>query len=156
MLTPRTAWGVDIGESTIKAVKIRRTAVGAEVMAFDSIERSLPTDDSGDKDYHLREAVSTLVQRNGFGRTPVVVSIPEPAFSRFIPLPPVDKKRIPEVVRYEARQQIPFPIEEVVWDYQPVREASEFGEETEVAIFSLRSQFIYALLANLSLCKVQP
>jgi type IV pilus assembly protein PilM len=86
----------------------------------------------------------------------VVVSIPEPAFSRFIPLPPVDKKRIPEVVRYEARQQIPFPIDEVVWDYQPVREATEFGEETEVAIFSLRSQFVYSLLSNLSLCRVQP
>jgi type IV pilus assembly protein PilM len=156
MLTPRTAWGLDIGEATVKAVKMRRTAVGAEILAFDSIERTPPSEESGDKDYHLREAVTTLAQRNKFGKTPVVVSIPEPAFSRFIPLPPVDKKRIPEVVRYEARQQIPFPIEEVVWDYQPVREATEFGEETEVAIFSLRSQFVYALLANLSLCRVQP
>jgi len=156
MITPRIAWGLDIGESVVKAVKIRRTRVGAEILAFDLIERGLPSEDSGDKDYHLREAVAALAERNKFGRAPVVVSIPEPAFSRFIPLPPVDKKRIPEVVRYEARQQIPFPIEEVVWDYQPVREAPEVGEETEVAIFSLRSQFVYALLANLSLCKIQP
>jgi len=156
MLTPRTAWGLDIGESTVKAVKLRRTKVGAEILAFDFIERSLPSEDTGDKDYHLRNAVSALAERNTFGRTPVVVSIPEPAFSRFIPLPPVDRRRIPEVVRYEARQQIPFPIEEVVWDYQLVREPEELGEDTEVAIFSLRSQFIYALLANLSLCKVQP
>ena len=156
MLTPRTAWGLDIGENTVKAVKMRRTGVGAELLAFDSVERGIPSDESGDKDYHLREAVTTLAARNKFGRMPIVVSIPEPAFSRFIPLPPVDKKRIPEVVRYEARQQIPFPIEEVVWDYQPVREDTEPGEETEVAIFSLRSQFVYALLANLSLCKVQP
>jgi type IV pilus assembly protein PilM len=140
----------------VKAVKMRRTKVGAEVLAFDSISRTPPSDESGDRDYHLRNAVSTLAERNNFGRTPLVVSIPEPAFSRFIPLPPVDKKRIPEVVRYEARQQIPFPIEEVVWDYQPVREPAEIGEETEVAIFSLRSQFVYALLANLSLCRLQP
>ena len=156
MLTPRTAWGLDIGEATVKAVKVRRTQAGAEILAFDSIERSLPSEDTGDKDYHLRNAVSALAERNAFGRTPVIVSIPEPAFSRFIPLPPVDKSRIPEVVRYEARQQIPFPIEEVVWDYQLVREPEEVGEETEVAIFSLRSQFVYALIANLSLCKVQP
>jgi len=155
MLTARTAWGLDIGESTIKAVKVRRTKTGAEILAFDSIERSLPSEDTGDKDYHLRTAVSELAERNAFGRTPVVASIPEPAFSRFIPLPPVDKRRIPEVVRYEARQQIPFPIEEVVWDYQLVREPQEIGEETEVAIFSLRSQFVYSLIANLSLCKVQ-
>jgi len=156
MLTPRVAWGLDIGESTVKAVKMRRTKVGAEILAFDSIERAVPTEESGDKDYHLRNAIATLAARNSFGHTPIVVSIPEPAFSRFIPLPPVDPKRIPEVVRYEARQQIPFPIEEVVWDYQPVREAYEMGEETEVAIFSLRSQFVYALLANLSLCGMQP
>ena len=156
MLTPRTAWGLDIGESTVKAVKMRRTKVGAEILAFDFLERSLPSEDTGDKDYHLRNAVSDIAERNAFGRTPVVVSIPEPAFSRFIPLPPVDRRRIPEVVRYEARQQIPFPIEEVVWDYQLVREPEELGEETEVAIFSLRSQFIYALLANLSLCNLQP
>lgn len=135
---------------------MRRTKVGAEILAFDSIERAAPSDETGDKDYHLRAAVSALAERNRFGNTPVVVSIPEPAFSRFIPLPPVDKKRIPEVVRYEARQQIPFPIEEVVWDYQPVREPTELGEETEVAIFSLRSQFVYALLANLTLCRVRP
>ena len=156
MLSARTAWGLDIGESTIKAVKVRRTKAGAEILAFDSIERSLPSEDTGDKDYHLRTAVSELAERNAFGHTPVIVSIPEPAFSRFIPLPPVDKRRIPEVVRYEARQQIPFPIEEVVWDYQLVREPQEIGEETEVAIFSLRSQFVYALIANLSLCKVRP
>ena len=156
MFAPRTAWGLDIGAATLKAVKMRRTKTGAEGVAFDSIQRQAPAEDTGDRDYHLRAAVATLAERNNFGKTPIVVSIPEPAFSRFIPLPPVDKKRIPEVVRYEARQQIPLPIEEVVWDYQPVREAFELGEETEVAIFSLRSQFVYALLANLSLCKIKP
>ncbi len=156
MLTARVAWGLDIGESTVKAVKMRRTRIGAEIVAFDVVERKPPADDTGDKDYQLREAVTTLAARNNFGKTPLVVSIPEPAFSRFIPLPPVDEKRIPEVVRYEARQQIPFPIDEVVWDYQRVREETAPGEETEVAIFSLRSQFIYSLLANLRLCKLEP
>jgi len=156
MLMPRTAWGLDVGEASVKAVKMRRTRGGVDILAFDAIERKLPSSGSGDKDYELRAAVAALAERNRFGRTPVVVSIPEPAFSRFIPLPPVDKRRIPEVVRYEARQQIPFPIEEVVWDYQPVREAYEPGEETEVAIFSLRSQFVYGLLSNLALCRIHP
>jgi len=156
MLTPRTAWGLDIGESSIKAVKVRRTKAGAEILAFDMVDRAWPSDDTGDKDYQLRSALFALTQRQPLGRVPVAVSIPEPAFSRFIPLPPVDRRRIPEVVRYEARQQIPFPIEEVVWDYQPVREATEPGEETEVAIFSLRSQFVYALLQNLAVAKVRP
>jgi type IV pilus assembly protein PilM len=156
MLTPSVAWGIDIGESTVKAVKVRRTKAGSEIVAFDSIERNPPSEESGDKDYQLREALTALAERNRFGSTPIVVSIPEPAFSRFIPLPPVDKKRIPQVVQYEARQQIPFPIEEVVWDYQPVRDASEFGGENEVAIFSLRSQFVYSLLQNLRLCNIHP
>ena len=32
--------------------------------------------------------------------------------------PPVDSSKIPDIVKYEARQQIPFPLEEVIWDYQ--------------------------------------
>ena len=31
---------------------------------------------------------------------------------------PVDEKKIADIVKFEAKQQIPFPLEEVVWDFQ--------------------------------------
>lgn len=39
-------------------------------------------------------------------------------FQRVVNLPPVDPKRIPEIIRFEAVQQIPFDIKETSWNYK--------------------------------------
>lgn len=39
-------------------------------------------------------------------------------FSRVVKLPPVSADKLEQTVRHEAIQNIPFPIDEVVWDYQ--------------------------------------
>ena len=69
-------------------------------------------------------------------------------FSRFINLPPVPES-IDEIIRYEARQQIPFDIDDVVWDYQPVKEEHEIGEEIEVGLFALKKERVEELMALL-------
>ncbi len=39
-------------------------------------------------------------------------------FPRYVKLPPVSKDKIFQMIQYEAEQNVPFPIDEVVWDYQ--------------------------------------
>jgi len=39
-------------------------------------------------------------------------------FSKFVKLPPVDAGKVTQMIQYEAQQNVPFPLEEVVWDYQ--------------------------------------
>ncbi|MES2505993.1 MAG: type IV pilus assembly protein PilM [Verrucomicrobiota bacterium] len=56
-------------------------------------------------------------------------------FSRFVKLPPVQGDRMDQIVEFEARQNVPFPINEVIWDYEIV---SELGE-TEVIIVAIKS-----------------
>jgi type IV pilus assembly protein PilM len=47
------------------------------------------------------------------------LSVPgQSGLARFFEPPPVDMKKLPEIVKFEARQQIPFPLEEVIWDFQ--------------------------------------
>ena len=41
-------------------------------------------------------------------------------FARFVKLPSVDQDKIERIITFEAQQNVPFPIEEVVWDYQLV------------------------------------
>ncbi len=57
-------------------------------------------------------------------------------FTRFIKLPPVKSDRVAQIVEFEARQNVPFPINEVVWDYEIV---SEGGGETEVVLVAMKS-----------------
>ena len=37
----------------------------------------------------------------------------------------MEAKKIPDIVRYEARQQIPFDLNDVIWDYQRMGGGSE-------------------------------
>ena len=66
----------------------------------------------------------------------LVMSVPaHAAFARFAKLPPVEPKKVPDIVKFEAVQQIPFPIEEVEWDYQTFQ--TEDSPEIEVGIFAI-------------------
>ena len=70
---------------------------------------------------------------------------------KFIKLPPVEKKRIPDIVKFEARQQIPFALEEVVWAYQQIGDDEEVSDEdftmAEVGLFAMkRDQINRAIL----------
>lgn len=57
-------------------------------------------------------------------------------FNRFVKLPPVQGDRVAQIVEFEARQNVPFPINEVVWDYEF---SSEGTGETEVVILAMKS-----------------
>jgi type IV pilus assembly protein PilM len=57
-------------------------------------------------------------------------------FTRFVKLPPVQADRVAQIVEFEARQNVPFPINEVVWDYEFVAEGSG---ETEVVLVAMKS-----------------
>jgi type IV pilus assembly protein PilM len=61
--------------------------------------------------------------------------------SKFIKLPPVEAAKIPDIVTYEARQQIPFPLDQVVWSWQRLEggiEESGFVIDAEVALFAMK------------------
>jgi type IV pilus assembly protein PilM len=71
----------------------------------------------------------------------VAIAVPgQSGLARFIKLPPVERKKIPDIVKYEARQQIPFALEDVVWDYQPLvgSEDEGYALETEVGLFAMK------------------
>ncbi|MEE8142764.1 MAG: pilus assembly protein PilM, partial [Planctomycetota bacterium] len=50
-------------------------------------------------------------------------------------------KKLDEMIGYEAQQQIPFPIDEVIWDYHICKDDT-MGAEKEVGIFAVRKEVI--------------
>ncbi len=58
-------------------------------------------------------------------------------FTRFVKLPPLDAEKVDELVRFEAQQNVPFPIDEVAWDYH-LLPADESGE-AEAALVAIKS-----------------
>jgi type IV pilus assembly protein PilM len=64
------------------------------------------------------------------------------SFARFVTLPPVEQKRLPEIVKFEAAQQIPFDMSEVQWDYMMMSEPD--SPEQKVGIFAIKNEIVEA------------
>src|SRR3989449_2124940 len=64
-------------------------------------------------------------------------------FSKFVKLPPVDPGKVTQIIQYEAQQNVPFPLEEVVWDYQIL--GSTPGGELEVLLVAIKADIVEGL-----------
>jgi len=157
-MASKILWGLDIGQGSLKAVRAQKSGNRIEVLAFDCIEYNLTSSDNEqERDAAIRQALTTFLGRHDVSKEDVLVCAPaHSALVRFIKLPPVDKKNLKNIVRYEAHQQIPFPLEEVIWDYQAIDRGFVPGEEVEVGIFAMRKELIHRFLSNLMLVNLEP
>src|ERR1035437_434314 len=64
-------------------------------------------------------------------------------FSKFVKLPPVDASKVTQIIQYEAQQNVPFPLEEVVWDYQIL--GTTAGGELEVLLVAVKADIVEGL-----------
>jgi type IV pilus assembly protein PilM len=143
MATPKFAWGIDIGNRALKAVKLVSSAEGLVIDDFDVIEHEGILSSAGDnRESMIQSALAQFVQRHpGIDKGQVGVGVTgQQSFARFIKLPPVEPKKIPEIVRFEAIQQIPFPLDEVEWSYQLFQDPE--SPDVEVGIFAMRKDLV--------------
>ena len=69
---------------------------------------------------------------------PVRYSVSSQAvFTRFVTLPPLDVDQLEQIVGFEAQQQIPFPIEDAVWDFQTLGNPDDI--EVEVVLVAVKA-----------------
>ena len=146
MAKSNAIWGIDIGQCALKALQCRpheKEPNRIVVDSFDYIEYpKLLTQPEADPKELVREALEQFLSRNELTGDRVAISVTgQSGLARFIKLPPVESKKIPDIVKYEARQQIPFSLEDVVWDYQQLTGGSEedgFALEPEVGLFAMK------------------
>ena len=142
MATPRFAWGIDVGNRALKAVRLSPGPEGLRIDDFDVVEHEQVLSNAGDnKESLVQSALANFVQRHDMRGGVVAVGVSgQSSFARFIKLPPVEPKKIPEIVRFEAIQQIPFPLDEVEWSYQLFQDPG--SPDVEVGIFAMRKELV--------------
>jgi len=145
MAAIRGVWAIDIGSNSLKALRLREGDEGLEVIGFGYVEHSAILSagnmDEVEKQQILDETLRTFLSQHEIGKEEVAISIAgQNSFARFIKLPPVEPKKIPEVVQFEAVQQIPFDINEVEWDWQIMENPD--SPDTEVGIFAIKNELI--------------
>ncbi len=157
MASSGAVWGIEIGQCALKAIKVRPGPdEKLEVLAFDVVnhEKILSQPDA-DRDQLIEAALEKFAERNELQGDRFVIGVPgQQTFARFCKLPPAEAKKIPSLVRYEAEQQIPFDMEDVVWDYQKFEDQD--SPDLEVGIFAMRKDLIRRYLESFSRIGINP
>ncbi len=148
MANHKSVWGIDIGQCSLKAIKLRSVEGQVAVEAFDVIEHpKILSQPDADKPQLIANALEQFLARNPVEGAEVAVAVPgAQSFTRFVKLPPVENKRIPSIVKFEAEQQIPFPISEVVWEWQTFEDPD--SPDVELGIFAMKREDVMSALAH--------
>jgi len=145
-------WGIDIGRSAIKALRCRMDGDALVADGFDYIEYpKLLSQPDADPNQLIKEALEQFLSRNDLRGDKVAISVSgESGLARYFKPPPVDIKKIADIVKYEAKQQIPFALEDVIWDYQRMpggQETDGFALDTEIGLFAMKREQVAKALA---------
>lgn len=149
----KSAWGLETGDSELKAVKASTRDGELFVEAIDRIDYS--SIDHGNmlkKPEIIEMAVEIFKERNLISKSDkIIVSLSgKMILSRFFSLPPIKKSRVAEALRYELRKQVPFEPDEIVWDYQQFENDETTDKGVKIGLFATKKENIYNLLPSLA------
>ena len=106
-----------------------------------------------DRNRRISETLSAMMRDLGIKNGPVDYAVSgQSIFARFVKIPFVDQDKIERIVAFEAQQNVPFPIEEVVWDYQLV--GSE-ADKIEVVLVAIKADLLDGINAAVEAAGLQ-
>ena len=144
MLNAKSFLAVDFGATNLKVAEFELNEAGGLLLRQYSF-RSLGAEGMQEaaREQAVVKALQELLAQTGFRSKLVNVCAPGfNTFSRFVKLPPVDTAKVPQIIQYEAQQNVPFPLDEVVWDYQIL---GATGEELEVLLVAIKVDVVEGL-----------
>ncbi|TWU56603.1 Competence protein A [Rubripirellula tenax] len=155
-----SVWGIEIGQTALKALRCSLVDGEPVADAFDFIEYpKILSQPEAVAEELIADALNQLLERNDAINEKVVISVPgQSGLAKFFKPPPVEVKKIADIVRYEARQQIPFDLADVVWDFQmmPGSMVEEgYALESEVGLFAMKREQAYRQMAPFDDVKIE-
>jgi type IV pilus assembly protein PilM len=163
MLNPKSFLAIDFGAGSLKLAEFDINEAGGLSLKYFDI-RPLGVEGSGDttREATILKVLKEALTEGGLKARNINVCAPGfQVFSKFVKLPPVDNSKVTQIIQYEAQQNVPFPLAEVVWDYQIM--GSSAGGELEVLLVAIKSDIVEGLFRiadtvklKLQLCDVSP
>jgi type IV pilus assembly protein PilM len=163
MLNAKTFLAVDFGAGSLKLAEFEINESGGLRLKQYGL-RSLGAEGAQEtaREAVIQKALQEMIAEKGIKSKTVNVCAPGfHVFSKFVKLPPVDAGKVTQIIQYEAQQNVPFPLEEVVWDYQIL--GSTAGGELEVLLVAIKADIVEGLFRvtetaglHLQLCDVSP
>ena len=163
MLNTKSFLTVDFGAGSLKVAEFEiNEAGGLRLNDFAIKPLGLEGAQESTREKLILATLQAVIADKGFKAKSVNVCAPGfHVFSKFVKLPPVDASKVDQIIQYEAQQNVPFPLAEVVWDYQILGSAP--GGELEVLLVAIKSDIVEGLFRvaaaaklNLQICEASP
>jgi type IV pilus assembly protein PilM len=163
MLNTKSFLAVDFGAGSLKLAEFEiNEAGGLRLKNFSIKPLGLEGAQESSREATVLKALREVLVETGTKARDINVCAPGfQVFSKFVKLPPVDAGKVTQIIQYEAQQNVPFPLAEVVWDYQIL--GSSTGGELEVLLVAIKSEVVEGLFRmaeeaklRLQLCDVSP
>ena len=145
MLNTKSFLAVDFGAGSLKLAEFEvNEAGGLRLRQFGIKPLGAEGAQEGKREAVLLKALQELLAEKSIKAKNVNVCAPGfQVFSKFVKLPPVESGKVTQMIQYEAQQNVPFPLEEVVWDYQIL--GTTPGNELEVLLVAVKSEIVEGL-----------
>ena len=130
---------LNVGSQTVGLAEFRTQANGGLVLAGHRTREIVGNDATRNAQITaaLGEMMGEMQLKGGAVNYCVAA---QAVFARFVKLPSVEEEKIERIIAFEAQQNVPFPIEEVVWDYQLVGAGSD--EQIQVVLVAIKSDLL--------------
>lgn len=127
MLASGQILALNVGASKLVLAEFAvRSGCAPVLLNYGVGELGLEPDNETDATAYTVVALRDLLRNIGRKSDPLLLTLPgQTVFPRFVKLPPVSRDKVLQMIQYEAEQNVPFPIADLVWDYQLIGDASE-------------------------------
>jgi type IV pilus assembly protein PilM len=145
MLNTKSFLTADFGAGTLKIGEFEPNDAGGLRLKQFGIKSLGPEGaQESTREAALTRGLQELIGSKAFASRNINVCAPGfHVFSKFVKLPPVDTSKVTQIIQYEAQQNVPFPLQEVVWDYQIL--GTTAGGELEVLLVAIKSDVVDGL-----------
>ncbi len=132
-------FSLSLGSQQVTGAVFSKTAGGG--LRLDRVERRDFAGDPGEDAPRTAQTaqaikeVAAALKMKGAQTSYVISSFP--VLVKFASLPALDGAQVDQIVEFEAQQQVPYPINEVVWGYQLMGEPGDV--EVEVALAAVKA-----------------
>jgi type IV pilus assembly protein PilM len=142
LLKAKAVLGLDIGTSSIKAVLLKVAKEEVELVNAGMVELHLdPTVGNKEKRAKVIEGIKRLLEENEIKARDAVIAVPgQSVIVRHLRLPAGARERLSQVIKFEAQNQIPFPLDKVGMDYQAL--PGKEGEEVKVILAAMKRELV--------------
>jgi type IV pilus assembly protein PilM len=145
MLNSKSFLAVDFGAGSLKLAEFEQNeAGGLRLKQYGIKSLGIEGSQEATREAAIRKGLAELLAEKSYTARQINACAPGfHVFSKFVKLPPVDTSKVTQIIRYEAQQNVPFPLDEVVWDYQIL--GTSATNELEVLLVAVKSEIIDGL-----------